>query len=512
MGNSTALIKDLRQNTTQFRVISHDDILEDLLEQLEEIDFELKANPKVEKLRDQLKDLDPKDEEAKEIRIQLAKQKVSSKQQRVISVREILAVANRNRWGLCKQNDMFYLFNGEYWKALESGDLKTFLGKGAEKLGVNSIDAEDYRFRDELLKQFETTANLEPPQSDKVLINLLNGTYEIGEKWSGLREFRSEDFLTYQLPFEYDEKATAPTWQKFLDRVLPDIHSQMVLAEYLGYIFIRNGTGLKLEKILVLYGAGQNGKSVVHDVVKAILGEENVSHFSLEDLTEKNSYQRAEISDKLLNYSSELSGKINPSIFKQLASGESLPARRIYGSPFSMSVYAKVIVNANVLPKSNEQTEGYFRRFMIIPFIERITEEEKEIGLADRIAEEESSGIFNWILEGMNRLKRQGGFTKCTVIYEATERFRREADNVKMFLDEKGYKADLNNKMHLNDLYDEYKVFCFDDGYNAAGKKEFSRRIEGYKFMKGRDSIGMYFHLSVKIDSEFNSNQVECPF
>lgn len=512
MGNSTALIKDLKQNTTQFRVISHDDILKELLDELEAIDFELKANPKIEKLRKRLEEIDSNSDEARQIRAELGRQRITVKQYRVITIREVLAVANRNKWGICKNNDMIYLYNGEYWNSIESGELKSFLGESAERLGVNSIEAEDYKFRDDLLKQFEASANLEPPQSDKVLINLLNGTYEITEEWSKLREFRAEDFLTYQLQFNYDETATAPNWQKFLDRVIPDIKTQMVLAEYLGYIFIRNGTGLKLEKLLILYGTGQNGKSVVHDVVKAILGEENVSHFSLEQLTFDKEYQKAEIGDKLLNYCSEVSDKINASVFKQIASGEPTPARRIYGKPFTMTSYAKIIVNANVLPKSNEHTDGYFRRFLIIPFNVKITEEEKEVGLADRLVNEESSGIFNWIIEGMKRLKRQGDFTKSEEVEYIGSQFRKESDSVRMFLDEKGYKSDLHNRVYLPELFEEYRLFCYDDGYNPTGKKEFSRRIEQMGVMKGRDSVSVYFNLRKDIDSEFNSNETDCPF
>ena len=52
-----------------------------------------------------------------------------------------------------------------------------------------------------------------------------------------MRNFDPEDFLTYQLPFAYDPRAEAPTFQKFLEKVLPDKSRQLVLAEFLGYLF-----------------------------------------------------------------------------------------------------------------------------------------------------------------------------------------------------------------------------------------------------------------------------------
>jgi hypothetical protein len=39
-----------------------------------------------------------------------------------------------------------------------------------------------------------------------------------------------------------------------------------------------------------------------------------------------------------------------------------------YGAPFTLKQCAKLIFNCNELPKEVEQTNAYFRRFLIIPF------------------------------------------------------------------------------------------------------------------------------------------------
>ena len=84
------------------------------------------------------------------------------------------------------------------------------------------------------------------------------------------------------------------------------------------------------------------------------------------------------IANKLVNYASEISGKLETSIFKQLVSGEPVEARLPYGKPFSITGYAKLIFNCNELPKDVEQTRGYFRRFLIIPFEVTIPEAEQD--------------------------------------------------------------------------------------------------------------------------------------
>ena len=120
----------------------------------------------------------------------------------------------------------------------------------------------------------------------------------------------------------------------------------------------------------------------------------NTSTYSLYNLTNERGEYRAKIANKLVNYASEINGKLESSIFKQLVSGEPVEARALYGQPYTISQYAKLIFNCNELPKDVEHTNAYFRRFLIVPFNETISEEEKDIQLADKIIDNELSGVF----------------------------------------------------------------------------------------------------------------------
>src|SRR5690606_16120822 len=132
--------------------------------------------------------------------------------------------ARANRWDLCKNTAFIYVFNGAYWEAVEKEELQTFLGEAAERMGVDRFDARHYVFMGQLVQQFHAKAHLPTPEpnADVVLVNLRNGTFEIGTKEQRLRPASPRDFLTYQLPFDYDPEATAPTFQAYLDRVQPD--------------------------------------------------------------------------------------------------------------------------------------------------------------------------------------------------------------------------------------------------------------------------------------------------
>ena len=112
----------------------------------------------------------------------------------------------------------------------------------------------------------------------KVKINLQNGTFVISKEKKELRDFDKKDFFKYQLPFKYNPEAKCDEFKVFLNQVLPEKESQMIFAEYLGYIFINN---LKLEKCLILKGEGSNGKSVIFEIVQALLGEHNTCSYTI---------------------------------------------------------------------------------------------------------------------------------------------------------------------------------------------------------------------------------------
>ena len=219
----------------------------------------------------------------------------------IVSVVELLIKTTKeNNFNLCRKDGMIYLFNLEFWENITNEIFKDFLGKVSLKMGVEKFDAKHFNFKDDLYRQFISDAGLEEIKgnSKTTLINLKNGTFEISPKKQFLRGFRQEDFITYQLPFNYDKNASIETFQKYLDTVLPEKELQSILAEYIGYIFIKPSV-LKLEKVLLLYGSGANGKSVLFEIISALLGQQNTSNYSLQSLTDDKGYSRAMLTNKL---------------------------------------------------------------------------------------------------------------------------------------------------------------------------------------------------------------------
>lgn len=415
----------------------------------------------------------------------------------VAIIDEIIETATRKKWGLCVENDFVYIYNGQYWQAADKIEFKHFLGQAAERVKFDPYESRYFEFRDKLYKQFLAVADFPAPDPDehKTLINLKNGTLEITPNGATLRGFLRDDFLKYQLPFDYTPGATCPRFDKYLNEVLPDQSAQKVLAEYIGYVFTRH---LKLEKCLVLYGSGANGKSVFADVMNALIGEENITNFSLGSLMEE--HNRAYLQNALLNYGSEIKGKtLESDDFKLLASGETIQARFKHQNSFLMRRYAKLAFNSNELPKDVEQTEAFFRRFLIVPFEVTIPEDRQNKNLAKQIISEELPGVLNWVLQGLNRILKNEKFSRCTIIEERLKSYRSESDSVYLFTEEKGYTPAKNYTSDFQktqkELYKEYRDFCKDDGYRPLSNRNFAVRLDKLGYERKRTKKGQVFFV-----------------
>jgi putative DNA primase/helicase len=403
----------------------------------------------------------------------------------------ILEKAKAHGWNLCINSGYVYIYNGAFWQPIEKDTLKTFLSDAAVRIGIKEHVAKHYEFSDKLLKQFLSVAHLPAPipEPNRVLINTRECTFEFTPDGWTRRPFDQSDFLKYQLDFSFDENATCPLFDAFINRCVPDPECRAVLQEFVGYIF----TNLNLEKMLVLIGDGGNGKSVFMRIVCALIGVPNVSNYSLGSFSHE--YNRATLVNILVNYSSEKGFDLAPDIMKALISAEPLQAREIYQKPFTLFNRAKFVTNTNELPRETEHTEAYFRRFIIVPFNQRITDAEKDIDLAEKIIRNELPGVFNWLLGGLHRLLVNRRFTESETVRKELKSFKEQSDSLQLFLNEKRYApladGDAEAQKLLADLYRDYKTYCIEDGYKPLGKNRFSQRLEKRGFVKCRTTTGL---------------------
>ena len=403
---------------------------------------------------------------------------------REIVVREIKQSADGLLWcpeytEKLKSEQRMMIYTGSHWEAVEPQQWKDFVDACAEQCGVPESQRMNPIFMRAL---FESTSyNLARHRKQRipdgeVWLNVRNGT--LGVRKDGtviLREHNKEDMFTYTLGYSYDEQAECPLWNTFLNRVLPESDTQTLLQEFIGYCLMPHHA---LERLLLLYGEGLNGKSVTLEVIEAILGSVNVSYLSLSDLT-NDDVKRAGIEGKLLNISHESGKDVNPNVLKQLTSGERVTVKRLYRDPRETSDYGKFIAAFNILPRA-ENSFGFFRRLIILPYKVTIPKEEIDRQLSSKLREE-LSGILNWVLRALPDLMSRGEFSPCESSESALEQYRLQSDNVRLFLSEQCEVSE--STMPGQDLFNAYRNYCYESSLKNLGKKRFYERLEslGYE-------------------------------
>lgn len=453
-----------------------------------------------------------------------------------VAAEEYFSVLNKTKYGLRSLNgEVPYFYNGKYWKAIDKTVLKNHLTDVATKLGLSRLSVIYWKNAQELYNQVMLRCNsfTMDDLSDRVKLNLNNCTLEIEEDGSVKpREHSKDDLLFYCLPYDYEPTATAPRFQKWLDRVQTDAETQAIMAEYVGYLF---APSIKLQKILFLYGAPSTGKSVFNEVLKYLLGEANIEHQTLAQLTAEKGYYRAKLKNVLLNTCSDLSRKgiQDDGIFKKLAADEPLDIEVKYGEPTKLYRYARLIFNINEFIYTKFD-EAIFRRFLIAEFdAPPISDDEKDPYLADRIGKEEMSGVLNWALEGLKRIRKNKSFSKCRKAEKALNRFKRSCDSVSSFLMErdeplttyieaKKFYVNDENGLHnaletfaTKELFDEFKRYCAENNCYNLSRNVFYSRLEALGFRKrsmgGRREGFECYKMPASWDPDTQSHVFDAP-
>lgn len=384
---------------------------------------------------------------------------------------------------------------GSHWIAVDAPVWKYFVNQCAERCGLPEELLMDADYMKKLVNH--TAYNLfkaimaETP-SDEVWLNMPDETLVIkGDGSVSSYPHRPGDLFFYSLGYCYDPQAECPLWLKFLDRVLPEAAAQKVLAEYFCYILMKSH---RYERMLWLYGKGQNGKSTVLNVLEEMIGSVNVCTISLSQVT-KDQKTRHGIEHKKLILSSETGRDLDVDVLKQLVTGEKVTIERKFHDARQTNDYGKIIVATNNLPKA-EDTYAFYRRMIIMPFEVVIPDSEKDTHLIDKL-KKELPGILNWALAAFPGLVERNEFTESELCRQALKRYMAQADSVLLFVSQMCQKSATTTRG--SDLYFAYQSFCqFMRLDRKVGRNDFYKQLEahGYKPAPNGNDAKLY-HLKL---------------
>jgi len=307
-------------------------------------------------------------------------------------------------------------------------------------------------------------------------INFNNGVLDL--ETMDLSPHSTELGFKYTLPYKYDPLATCPRFDQFLSEVTEDDEElQQLLLEFMGYSI--SGIDASIgQKAIILVGDGANGKSVLMDVLKHMVGKDNYSTLTMGNEINKleNRYQ---LDGRLFNISEETPTKamMDSSIFKALVTGGEVQARKLYSDAYSMKNTAKIWMACNELPATEDLTHGMFRRLLIAPFNAKFTE---GVNMDKHIREklfEEFSGIYNKVLKALLKFRRTKVFSISAAASDALREYQEDNDMVQEWFDS-NMVPDAEAVEIIEDIYSEYRIRTEMMGSKAMDMVWFSRRLK----------------------------------
>src|SRR5262249_34236655 len=222
-------------------------------------------------------------------------------------------------------------------------------------------------------------------------------------------------FSTVRLRYSFDPSAKCPQFDGFLQEMFEaDEERIRIVQQWFGYCLTSDTSQ---EKFLMLEGEGANGKSVLLDVLTALLDPSNVSHVPLESFGDK--FQLTMTIGKLANIASEV-GEINrvaEGVLKSFTSGDRMYFDRKCIPGIEAYPTARLILSTNVRPRFADKSAGIWRRMLLVPCRVTIPPEKQDKDLKSKLCRE-LPGIFNWAIRGLSSLRKAGRFVEPQVCRE----------------------------------------------------------------------------------------------
>lgn len=319
---------------------------------------------------------------------------------------------------------------------------------------------------------------------DPWLLNCANGTLDL--KTGELRPHDRADLITKIAPVEYGPKAKAPTWEGFLERVLPSEAMRSFVQRLIGYVL----TGDVSEQVLpFLYGPGANGKSTLVNVVLEMMGDYG-KQAAPDLLVAKQGTHPTELADLfgarfVASVEVEDGKRLAESLVKQLTGQDKIRARFMRQDFWEFSPTHKAVLVANHRPAVRGTDHAMWRRIKLVPFEEIIPKEEQNPRLPEALREE-LPGILAWAVRGCLEWQSEG-LGEPEEVRSATEGYRAEMDILAAFLEDHCVVSP-NAEVGATPLYHAYRDWCSEMGEASETQTRFGKRLAERGFESSRDT------------------------
>lgn len=303
---------------------------------------------------------------------------------------------------------------------------------------------------------------------------------------------RRSMFLTRASPFALARSTAPRRWLKFLDEITC---GDRELADWLQRVAGYCTTAEVSEQVLAFFvGSGANGKSVFASILAHVLGEYATT--AAEDLLSPEGRKKhPEALYRLVGRRLVIVHEINEDArwdearVKQLAGGDAITARPLYGQSVTFAPTHKLLALTNHFPRMSADP-AIWRRLRVVPFRLRLAEGQRDDHLERRLRDE-AAGILAWVLDGV-AMWRARGLAPTSAMVEVTSSARREADDLGRFLEE-ACTVDPSVRCTKAQLHAHHVAWAAEEGVDPWKQRAFGKAMAQRGFTEQRDATARWW-------------------
>jgi hypothetical protein len=296
-------------------------------------------------------------------------------------------------------------------------------------------------------------------------IHVKNGVIDLSSGSPKLVSFDPKLISRNSIPVCYDPKAKCP---KFRAELLAPLSAedQLLLQKLFGMYL----SGINfLQKIVILQGAAESGKSQLAIVARELIGEHNCAELRVSHLDDR--FELGRYLGKILLIGSDVAGDFlsHPSAFrlKGVTGGDLLACERKHSNQlFYMAGIFNVLItcNSRLVVKLDSDRGAWARRILIFLYDQR--KHLKSIpNFGHYLAETEGSGILNLWLEGLlmnnDEVAKHGSLILTRTQKARTDILLDESEGVHHFV-AGSIKPDPTRDLTTEEIIDGYAIYCAD--------------------------------------------------
>lgn len=356
------------------------------------------------------------------------------------------------------------------------------------------------------ISQRKCSASIETFDNIPLAINCKNGTLDL--RTGNLRPHDRTDRITRIVATDYDADAYSPTFEKFINRIQPDASIRAFLQRSIGYSLLGN---VRERSFWILYGTGNNGKSIFTNLFINLLGEYASTTTTASIMQGKqnaipNDIARLKGKRFIVVPETGENERMNEALVKSLSAGDKVSARFLFGEYFDFFFSGKLWIATNHKPTITDHSKGFWDRVKLIPFSQDIpiAEVVKSDDLMSQLMAD-APAILKWAVDGCRDYFDLDGLETPEVIQREIDAYRREQDSIAQFIEERCQtfdqaKTELPDKYLIpadyrvsnKDLYAAYKEFCTANGEYLRSHRRLTQNMHERGFQQGRQS-GRYW-------------------